>query len=137
MGGGGLDHGAELPFAKGLIAREVDLPYRSLCSFRDGVDEVDPAIAAVDDLRIDADLGASGAPVYLDNAADVGLHGGALQRSARFRFDGGNKVSVLDLLVAFECDAVEHRRFGQMHHKPFAGAFDRNLVEQEIGRAAG
>src|SRR6185295_3816062 len=130
MGSGCLDHGAELPFAEGVIAREVDLPYRSLCALRYGVDEVNPAIPAVDDLRIDADLGATGAPVYFDDAPDVGLHGGALQRAAWLRFDGGGKVGILDLLVAFECDAVEHGRFGQMHHKPLAGAFDGNLFEQ-------
>ena len=81
-------------------------------------------------MRIDADLGTAGTPVCLDDAADVGLHGGALQRAARFRFDRRGKVGILDLLVAFECDAVEHRRFGQVHHKPIAGAFDGNLVEQ-------
>jgi hypothetical protein len=53
-----------------------------------------------------------------------------LQRAARFGFDCGGKVGVLDLLIAFECDAVEHGRFGQMHHKSLAGAFDRNLFEQ-------
>ena len=37
---------------------------------------------------------------------------------------------VLDLLVAFEGDAVEHRRLVQMHDQPFAGALDRDLVEQ-------
>ena len=55
---------------------------------------------------------------------------GALQRAARLGLDGGGKVGVLDLLVAFECDAVEHGRFGQMHDEPLAGAFDGNLVEQ-------
>src|SRR5207247_10209986 len=94
---------------------EIDLPYRSFCSLRYGVDEVDPAIAAVDDLRIDADLGAAGTPVCLHDAADVGLHGGALQRAARLRFDGGGKVGVLDLFVAFERNAVEHGRFRQIH----------------------
>src|SRR5439155_14994533 len=81
MGGGSLDHGAELPFAEGLVAGEVDLPHRSFFSLRYGVDKVDPAIAAVDDLRIDADLGAAGTPVCLDDAADVGLHAGTLQRA--------------------------------------------------------
>ena len=112
MVGGGLDHGAELPFAEGFVAGEVDPTYRGLCPLRYSVDEVDPAIAAVDDLRIDADLGAAGAAVCFDDAADVGLHGGALQRAARLCFDGGGKVGVLDLLVAFECDAVEYGRFG-------------------------
>ena len=110
--GGGLDHGAELPLAEGLVAGEVDLPHRRFCALRYGVDEVDPTIAAVDDLRIDADLGAAGTPVCLDDAADVGLHGSALQRAARLRFDGRGQVGVLDLLVALECDAVEHGRFG-------------------------
>jgi hypothetical protein len=130
MGGGRLDHGAELAFSEGLVAGEVDLPYRSLCSLRDGVDEVNPAVAAVDDLRIDADLGTAGTAVCLDDAADVGLHGGALQRSARLRLDSRGKVGILDLLVAFECDAVEHGRFGYMHHKPLADTLDGNLFEQ-------
>ena len=47
-----------------------------------------------------------------------------------FDFDGCGKVGVLDLLVAFEGDAIEHRRFGDVHDKPLAGAVDRNLVEQ-------
>ena len=37
---------------------------------------------------------------------------------------------VLDLLVAFERHAVEHRRFVEMHDQPFAGALDRDIVEQ-------
>ncbi len=78
----------------------------------------------------DADIVAPDMPVGFDDAADVGLHRGALQRAARLGFDHGRKVLVLDLLVAFEGDAVEHRRFGQMHDQPFAGAIDRNLVEQ-------
>src|SRR5207237_9342895 len=88
MGGGSLDHGAELPFAEGLVAGEVDLPHRSFFSLRYGVDEVDPAVAAVNDLRIDSDFGAAGSPVCLDDAADVGLQGGGLQRSARLGFEG-------------------------------------------------
>ena len=47
-----------------------------------------------------------------------------------FDSNGGGKVGVLDLLVAFECDAVEHGRFGHVHDQPLAGAFDGNLVEQ-------
>ena len=128
--GGGLDHGAELPLAESLVAGEIDLPHRGLCALRYGVDEIDAAVAAVDDLRLDADLVAADMPVGLDDAADVGLHRGALQRAARLGFDRRREVGVLDLLVAFERDAVEHGRFGQMHDQPFAGAIDRNLVEQ-------
>ena len=45
---------------------------------------------------------------------------GALQRAARLGLDRRGKIGVLDLLVAFECDAVEHGRFGQVHDEPFA-----------------
>ena len=56
--------------------------------------------------------------------SDVGLHRGALQRAARLGGDRRGKIGVLYLLVAFECDAVEHGRLGQMHDQPFAGAID-------------
>ena len=84
----------------------------------------------VDDLRHHADLVAPDMPVGLDDAVDVGLHRGALQRAARLGLDGGGKIGVLDLLVAFEGDAVEHRGLGDMHDQPLAGAVDRDLVEQ-------
>ena len=45
------------------------------------------------------------------------------------------KLLVLDLLVAFEGDAIEHRGFGEMHDQPLAGALDRHLVEQAGCRA--
>ena len=45
-------------------------------------------------------------------------------------FDDRVEFLVLDLLVAFEGDAVEHRGFMQMHDQPLAGALDRDIVEQ-------
>ena len=44
-------------------------------------------------------------PIGLDDAADVGLHGGALQAAARLGLDDRRKVGVLDPLVALERDA--------------------------------
>ena len=108
-----------------LICRTV-----VFCALRHHVDEVDPIVAAVDDLGHHADVVAPGMPVGFHDAADVGLHRGALQRAARLGLDDGRKVLVLYFLVAFEGDAVEHRRLGEMHDQPFAGALDRHLVEQ-------
>ena len=60
------------------------LPVKLICrtvvlfALRNVIDEIDPVIAAVDNLRIDADIVAPGMPVSLDDAADVGLHRGAL-----------------------------------------------------------
>ena len=67
----------------------------------------------------DADLVAPDAAVGFHDAVDVGLNRRALQRAARLGFDGGGEIGVLDLLVALEGDAVEHRRFGR-HARPAA-----------------
>ena len=132
-GRGGLDHRAELAVAKGLVADEVDLLHRGLGALGHDIDEVDAVVAAVDDLGYDADIVAAGMAVGFQDAADIALHQGALQRAARLGFDRRRQVCVLDLLVALERDLVEHRRFGQMHDQSFANAVDRDLVEQ-IGR---
>jgi len=69
-------------------------------------------------------------PVGFHDAADVGLHHGALQHAARLRLDDGCKFGVFYFLVAFEGDAAEHGSFDEMHDQPLAGALDRDLVEQ-------
>ena len=69
-------------------------------------------------------------PVGLDDAIDVGLDGGALQRAARLGFDGCREIGVLDLLVAFEGHAVQHGRLGDTDDQLSGAAVDRNLVEQ-------
>ena len=79
----GLDHGAELPLAERLVADKVDLPHRGLGAFGHVIDEIDAVVAAVDDFGHDADIVAPGMPVGFHDAADVGLHHGALQRAAR------------------------------------------------------
>ena len=115
---------------KAAIALEIDLPDRGLLAFGDGEDQIDPLVSAFDDLRHHADVVAPGMPVGLHDAADIGLHRGALQRPARLGLDHAGKILVLDLLVAFEGDAVEKAGLGEMHHQPVAGAVDRHLVEQ-------
>ena len=119
IGCGGLDHGGKLPLAEHLVADEVDLPHRGLAAFGHLIDEIDAVVATVDDFRHDADIVAPDMAVGFHDAADVGLHHGALQRAARLGFDDGLEFLVLYLLVAFEGDAIEHWRLGQMHDQPF------------------
>ena len=78
-----------------------------LLALGDGEDEIDPVIAAVDDLRDDANIVAADAPIGFDDAVDVALHRRALQPAVRLGLDGGREIGVLDLLVAFEGDTVE------------------------------
>ena len=96
-------------------------------------DEIDAVAAAVDDHGFHADVVAADMLVGLDDVVDVGLYGGALQAAARLGFDHRRQVAVLDPLVAFESDLVEHRRLVQMHDQFLAVALDRNRVEQ-MGR---
>ncbi len=130
IGRGGLDHRGELPLAENPIAHEVDLPHGRLRPFRHHIDKVDPIFAAADDLRHDTDIVAPDMTVGFDDAADVGLHHGVLQRAARLGLDDGHKVGVFDFLVAFERDAIEYCGLRYMHDQPLAGALDRNIVEQ-------
>ena len=130
VGGGSLDHGGKLPFAEHPVADKIDLPHRRLRPLRHHIDEIEPVVTAIDDLRHDADIVAPGMPIGFHDAADVGLHHGALQCAARLGLDDGRKVLVFYFLVALERDAVEHRGLGQTHNQPLAGAVDRNIVEQ-------
>ncbi len=133
IGRRGLDHGVELPRAEHVVADEVDPLHRRLLAFGDGKDQIDAVVAAIDDLGCDADVVASNMPIGFHDAADIGLHGGAPQAAARLGLDDRGKVSVLDLLIAFEGDAVQELRLGQMDDQSIAGAFDPDIVEQPGG----
>src|SRR6202022_4911638 len=128
--GGRLDHGIELSFAENVVARELDLPHRRLDPPGDPIDEVAPAVAAVDDFRRHTDIITSDVPVGLQDAADIRLHRSTLQAAARPGFYRCGKISILYFPVAFEGDAIEYGRFRHVHGQPFVDALDRNLVEQ-------
>jgi hypothetical protein len=49
----------------------------------------------VDDLRRHGDIVAPGMPVAFHDAADIGLHHGALQRAARLGLHEGGEILVL------------------------------------------
>ncbi|MBA7687478.1 hypothetical protein ES703_95941 [subsurface metagenome] len=128
--GRGLDDSLELAGTEGAVAGEFNFPDRRLGAFRDRIDEIDAAVAAVDDLGLDDDLVAAGPTINLDDAIGVGLNHSPLQRALRLGFDRRGKVGVLDLLVAFECNAGKHGRFSDAHDDRFTGAADRDALEQ-------
>ena len=61
----------------------------------------------------DADVIAARAAIDFGDSQGVGLHHGARERAARLGLDFGGELLVLDLLVALERDAADHRVF---HH---------------------
>jgi hypothetical protein len=125
-----LDDGGELAFAKDSVAGEVDLPDRRLGAFGDLEDEIDTVAAAIDEHGFDRDVVTPETLVSLDDVVDVGLHGCALQASARLGFDRRRKLGVFDALVALEDDFIQHWRLVQVHDQFFAGALDRHVFEQ-------
>ena len=117
----------------GLVADEDDLLDAGLVAFVDLEHEVDAVVRKLDDLRLDADVEAAVAPVDLDDALHVGLHGRARQRAARLRLHFVGELVVLELLVAFERDPVDDRVFDHRDDQPAAGLADAHVLEQAGG----
>ena len=82
---------------------------------------------------LDANVEAAAAAVDLDQARGVRLHDGARERPALLRLDFGLELLVLDLLVAFEGDAIDDRVFDDGDGQPSALHGRANVLEQAGG----
>ena len=129
----GLDFVLQTLVAIGIVADEDDLLDAGLLAFLDLEHEIDAVVRQLDDLRLDADVEAAVAPVDLDDALHVGLHGRTRQRAARLRLHFVGELVVLELLVAFERDPVDHRIFDHGDDQPAAGLVDAHVLEQAGG----
>src|SRR5436190_8806392 len=119
-----------MQYTKNIVAYKIHLPQRRLLALCNLKHEVDAAVATLDNFGHHPDIVAPGMPISFHDAADIGLHEGALQRATRLGFDYCAKLFVLDLLVAFESDAIEYRGFGEMHNQPLPrGMFDCHVLE--------
>ena len=129
----GLDLVLEPLVAIGFVADEDDLLDAGLLAFLDLEHEIDAVVRKLDDLRIDADVEAAVAPIDLDDALHVGLHGRARQRAAGLRLHFVGELVVLELRVAFERDPVDDRIFDHRDDQPGAGLVDADVLEQAGG----
>ena len=114
----------------GDVADEIDRPDAGLGAFVDREDEVDAVVRLLDDFRVDAHVIAAGAAVDFGDALGVRLHHRARQGAARLGLDFGRKLVVLDLLVALEGDAADHRIFHHGDDDPAARGADPHVLEQ-------
>ena len=114
----------------GDIADELDRLDAGFGAFGDGEDQVDAVVRLFDDFRIDAHVVAAGAAIDFGDALGVGLHHRPRQRAPRLGLDFRRKLLVLDLLVALEGDAADHRVFNHGHHQAAAGLVDPDVLEQ-------
>src|SRR6202043_3355413 len=115
---------------KGAVADELDRLDRGLLALVDLEDEIDAVVRLLDDLRVDADVVAPGMAVHLDDALGIGLHHRTRQRATRLGLDLRRQLLVLDLLVAFEGNAADHRIFDHGHDYPAANLIDLDVLEQ-------
>ena len=113
-----------------VVADEFDRLDAGLGAFGDREDQIDAVVRLLDDFGGDADVVAAGAAIDFGDAQRVGLHHRARQRAARLGLDFSRELLVLDLLVAFEGNAADHRVFDHGHDQPAAGLVDPDVLEQ-------
>jgi hypothetical protein len=89
-----------------------------------------PVVRKLDDFGVDADVEAAAAAIDLDHARGVGLHHRARERAALLGLNLGLELLVLDLLVALERDAVDHRVLDHGDGQAPARHRGTNILEQ-------
>ena len=92
--------------------------------------EIDAVVRLLDDLGIDVNVVAAGVTIDFGDPERVGLHHRTRQRATRLGLHFRRKLLVLDLLVALESNAVDHRIFDHGHHQMTAGLVDLDVLEQ-------
>src|SRR4030088_2087554 len=113
-----------------IVADEIDRLDTGFPALGDRENEIDPVVRLLDDFGIDAYVIAAGAAIDFGDALGVGLDHGTRQRAPRLGLDFRRKLLVLDLLVALEGDAPDHRGFNDGHYQAAAVLIDLDVLEQ-------
>ena len=114
----GLDDVLQAEVRIVTVADELDSLDAGLRTFGDFEHQVDAIVRQFDDLRLDADVEAAAAAIDFDHARDVSLNNRPRQRAALLRLNFSLELLVLDLPVALESDAVDHRVFDHEDDQP-------------------
>ena len=126
----GLDDVLEAVGRERLVADELDRAHAGLRTLIDGEDQIDAVIGLLDDFRRDLNVITAGTAIDFGNAQRVGLHQRPRQRSARLGLHLSGELLVLDLLVALERNAADHRVFHHGDDQPATGLVDAHVLEQ-------
>jgi hypothetical protein len=124
---------AQLPVRKLAIADEIHLADRRLLFLDDLEHEVDAIVRLLNRLRLDARVEISLAPVDFDDALHVRLNDRARKRAARTRLHFARQHVVLDLVVAFEGDAIDRRILDDRHDDAPAALADLYVLIEAGG----
>src|SRR5262245_14499819 len=132
-GGGRLDDILAPGRRIDAIADEIDFSDPGLPALGDFKHQIDAIVREWDDLRLDADIETAAAAIDIDQTRHVRLHERTRQRAALLRLDFRAELLVLDLFVALECDAVDHRVLDYRDDQPPALDRGTDLLEQAGG----
>src|SRR5262249_6394899 len=117
----------------GLVADERDRLDAGPTTLLDLEHEIDASVRQLDDLGLDVDIETTIAAIDVSYADSVGLHHRARQRARRLRLQLASQLIVLDVLVALECDPVDHRILHDGHDQTIARTIDAHVLEQAAG----
>ena len=123
----------ELAVGELLVADDVDRADLRLRPFGDLEHDIDAVLAELHHLRLDGRGEAALALVQLDDPGDVGADLGTGEYLPRGELDLLGDLVVLDALVAFEDDTVDHRIFGHRDDHVAVVVLDPRVGEQ-LGR---
>ena len=129
----GLDDVLQAEVRIVAVADEFDALDAGLHAFGDFEHQVDAIVRQFDDLRLDPDVEAAAAAIDLDQARDVGLDDRPRQGAALLRLNFSLELLVLDLPVALEGDAVDHRILDHEDDQPPALHGGPHVLEQPGG----
>src|SRR4030081_1999299 len=113
-----------------VVADELDRLDTGFPALGDRENEIDPVVRLLDDFGIDAYVIAAGAAIDFGDALGVGLDHGTRQRTPRLGLYFRRKLLVLDLLIALEGNAADHRVFDHGHDQATARLTDSDVLEQ-------
>src|ERR1700682_1082636 len=126
----GLDDVLETIRGISAVTDKIDRLDTGFPALGDRENEIDPVVRLLDDFGIDAYVIAAGAAIDFGDALGVGLNHGTRQRAPRLGLYFRRKLLVLDLLVALEGNAADHRVFDHCHQQVPARLADSNVLEQ-------
>ena len=113
-----------------VVADKVDRLDAGLRTFVDREDQIDAVVGLLDDFRRHADVVATRTAIDLGDALGVGLHHRTRKRTAGLRLHFGIELVVLDLLVALEGNATDHRVFDHADDQTATGLIDLHVLEK-------
>src|SRR5262245_5045261 len=132
-GGGCLDDILEPVRRIDAIADEIDFPDAGFHALGDLKYQIDAIVREFDDLGLDADIETAAPAIDVDQARHIRLHQRPRERAALLRLDLGPELLVLDLPVALEVDAVDHRVLDHRDDQPPALDAGTDLLKQAGG----